>query len=867
MPDLQERAQQVLSNILHQYTRFSVSTIDSFFQQIVRGFAQELGLQSGFSIEMDQEHVMASIVNDLITAAGQDEQLRAWLVEFAEDKLLSGKNWDFKRELAVLGNELFNETFNARKAALLQATHDKAILRRFVQQLYQHVAHFEIKLQDLGKQALVTMQQADLEVTDFSFGKSGVAGYLAGLATKQKFTPTQRALSTLQHLEGWYSKKSDKQQRIVQVVQGGLQSILKQVVQFYQTHHRTYHTALSVRHFLYTLGIITQLLDRLNDYRAAHNVMLISDASLFLRKVIAENETPFVYEKIGAFYKHFLIDEFQDISSFQWHNFKLLIENGMSEGYMSLVVGDIKQSIYRWRNSDWKLLLTKIEEDINPTTAIVLNQNWRSKQHIIDFNNTFFTTAVTYLVKHLESGLETLEDVALKKDLSAQAQQLRAVYQDVYQYMPPKYLHADKGYVNITFLEDTLTDKGQLLSWREAVKARLPLLIESLQKDGFALKDIVLLVRNNAEGREIFHTLMAYQHSPQAKLDCRYETIFSEALYLSHNPWVNILVNALKCLNNETDQLAQAELLYLYQLCVLKKYLPTFYNDAQPGEETPQLPEAFFEKRLLLQQLSLYELVEALISLFQLRGTEETPFLQAFQDVVLDFSKKEMADINGFLAWWKEKGYKHTLPRAEEQDAMSIMTIHQAKGLQFKAVILPFCEWDFDHNLRHPPTLWCHTDHPPFSKFPVLPLQYTRLLKDTVFAREYYAEQMQAHLDNLNLLYVAFTRPQDRLYVFTLSPKKSTLKTTADLLHQTFSQEQQPNSPNSYLSWKNFWDADKGVLELGQAIPLPQPSAQVAPKDLQQYTTRNKLHQLVERKDYFSFFTTLEEWAVEPSHD
>lgn len=819
---LQGRAQAVLSNILHQYTRFSVSTIDSFFQKIVRGFAQELGLQYGFSIELDQAHVMQTIVHDLIAAAGQDQQLRQWLVELAEDKLLSGKAWNFEKELTELGQVLFTEAFRTHEAQLAAAASDPKAIRQWVQQLYQHTTYFETQLQAWGKQAEEAMHQAGLQVTDFAYGKTGVAGYLTGLVTLKRVEPTQRALRALQHLEAWYSKTSPEQQRIAQLAQQTLQPILQQVVHFYQTHHRTYYTAGAVRHFIYAFGIVTQLLERLNDYRAAHNVMLVSDASLFLRKIIAENDTPFIYEKIGAFYKHFLIDEFQDVSGFQWHNFKPLIANSLTEGHMSLVVGDIKQSIYRWRGSDWRLLLTQIQQDIVGTASVALNQNWRSKQHIVDFNNAFFAIAATGLVQHLEVDLQTLEDTVLKKDLLAQVRQLSAAYQDVHQHLPAQRAQHDPGYVKITFLEEEEAKDADdaPVGWREQVLARLPLLIEKLQKEGFALKDIALLVRNNAEGRAIFQTLLAHQQSPKAQLGCRYDAIASTSLYLSHSPWVSLIINALKCLAPAEDLLAQAELVHLYWQYVLQEATPSFHTDRWDEKALALLPEAFVAQRLELQQLPLYALVDALINIFQLHKAEAGPFLQAFQDIVLGFAEKDLASISHFLAWWEERGHQYALPRVEGQDAMPIMTIHQAKGLQFKVVIVPFCAWDLDHQLRQPPTLWCHTDEPPFDTFPVLPLRYASRLKDTVYAQAYYEERMQAHLDHLNLLYVALTRPEERLYVFAPRPSKALLKTTADLLYQTLEQASSSmDSPNVHHAWADGWNASAGTLEMGQAAP------------------------------------------------
>ena len=207
---LQERSRAVLSHILHQYTQFSISTLDSFFQKIVRGFVQELGLQSGFRIELAQAHVLDILIDDLVTVAGQDAQLQQWLVAFSEDKLLRGKSWDFKRELASLGQALFTESFSVHEAQLVQATSDPSTLQNFLKSLYQCIYHFERKLQSFGKQALATLVQAGLNVDDFSYGTAGVMGYLTGLATKRRWPPSQRALRSLDSVCLLYTSPSPR---------------------------------------------------------------------------------------------------------------------------------------------------------------------------------------------------------------------------------------------------------------------------------------------------------------------------------------------------------------------------------------------------------------------------------------------------------------------------------------------------------------------------------------------------------------------------------------------------------------------------------------------------------------------------------
>ncbi|MHB9147939.1 MAG: UvrD-helicase domain-containing protein [Candidatus Amoebophilus sp.] len=829
--ELQKRAQAVLSKVLHNYDHFSVSTIDSFLQSIVRNFSKELGIQHGFTIEMDQETILDYIIDDVINTANQDKQLHQWLVNFAENKLLAGKSWHFKQALKQLGYELFTENFGQQERLLIEATNNKHKLTTFLAELETGRLKFENSLQKLGKEAMHQIQISGLEVSDFSYGQRGIAGYLMGVSEKKNFTPTQRALTALESIEAWYSKTSPKKLSIVSLVQNSLQDILKKIISYYQAEHHIYHTTLAVQQFIYAFGIITHLLASLRNLRAEKNIMLISDAANLLRQIIAENDTPFVYEKVGSFYNHFLLDEFQDISDFQWQNLKPLISNGLATGHMSLLVGDAKQSIYRWRGSKWQLLSTKLEKEFTATKSLVLEHNWRSKPSIVHFNNTFFTQASKNLASHLQQEINQLEDNStLKQQLSVHLQAISSVYAHAYQHIPaPVQSSQDQGYVEVNFLcEADLQEEKS--SWKEQIKQRLPALLEELQKDGFRLQDIALLVRSHAEGRELSQSLLSYQHSEHAKPGYKYSAISAESLYLGQSPWINIIISALKYLENEIDILARTELVYLYQIYVCKKEQGVsheLFQQNRVGDDHNLLPTEFISEFYRLTKLPLYERIVKLVSIFQLNTTASKPFIYTFQDIVLTYLQQNPAEHYNFLKWWEEKGNKHALPHMEGEDAIHIMTIHQAKGLQFKVVIVPFCAWNLDHNTYKPPIIWCSTDKAPFSTFPSLPLRYHKGLQETVYAQAYYEERMQVYLDHFNLLYVALTRAEERLYIFAQQPEKAKLDTTADLLYQTISGpplkfNDKEDSNKYFLKWEHYWQEDNQKLVIGNPITSNQ---------------------------------------------
>lgn len=800
---LQHRAQATLANILHKYDHFSVCTIDSFFQKIIRSFIHELNLKSDFSLVLDPKHALSTIVDELMASAHQYPELQHWLLTSAERKLLAGQSWYPKQELLTWGKALFIASSEASMKYVDKAQHEK--LPKLFTLVTDRIYHFESHLRDLGQRSLAVIQRMGLTVNDLAYGYAGAAGWLAKLAAQGRGRPSIRVKRVLNDVNAWFSKASSHR-ALLPEVQQLLHPYLQAAVQFYDQYHRVYYTACEMEKAMYSTYLPMHLLSYLQAYREQHNVLFLSDITYLLHQIIGQNEVPFVYEKAGTTYQHFLIDEFQDISRIQWENLQPLITNSLHAGHTSLVVGDVKQSIYRWRGGDWKLLLTQLEESIPSTISKKLSNNWRSKKNIIDFNNYFFECAAEILTVHLRNTLPPLGSSTMKTVLEEDIDQLHTMYKDVAQDQPKSCQRKDEGHVHISFIEEN-TPELVHKNWREVVQARIPQLLASLQYDGYALHDIAILTRNNAEGRLIFSDLTAYQQSQKANDNRKYAVISKETLCLAHNPWVNLLIHAITHLVDPANIIAQVTLSYLYQTYVLNKPIHQSSICFQPKQtdSTSLLPSLFTQRKIYLSQLELPELVEALISIFQLRNKNCTAFVQGFQDLIAAFMvEQRTTDPVLFLAWWDMEGAKRTLPQSSQQDAVTLMTMHQAKGLQFKVVIIPFCDWDLDHGAHHAPHLWLTTKQAPFTACPKIPLKYAKSLQDTLYAQDYYQERIKIHLDHLNLLYVAFTRPEDRLYVFAPHTLKDQMKRVSDLLYQTL--RKTPSGRATSTKWKKAWD-------------------------------------------------------------
>ncbi len=840
---LQARAKQVLTNILHNYSQFSVSTIDSFFQKVIRAFTREIGLQSGFTLELDQKKVLEEVIDLVLQDVGKNEQLTHWLTQFAEEKVEAGSNWDFRKDIRMLGQEIFQEHYKSFEKDIAATVKQEDFIPELLKKLKDITQAFENEMKFCGAKALEIMAAHGLDIDDFSNRKGGVMGYLEKITKKDDYKPGVRAREALLGPENWHTKTSKKATQIAEAVMAGLGECLENAVLKYDTHYPQYESARQIMRLIYTFGILANITQKLEEYRNEHDVMLISDAGTFLKEIIGGNDAPFIYEKIGATYKHYLIDEFQDTSGFQWENFRPLVQNSLAEGHSNLVVGDVKQSIYRWRGGDWQLLLEKIVEDIGAaqTEELNLNQNWRSGKNIIEFNNSLFAGTPSLLEALSLEGLKDIESESLQEFLKVEASKIATAYKDVFQEFPPQRdSQVSPGYVNISFVdtpeEEEEAPEAQSVSWKDEVLKRIPKMVEGFQDNGYALKDIAFLVRNKSDGKLIADRLLAYKSLPEAKAGYRYEVISSESLKIGSAVSVGMIINALRYFDNPSDVIAKANMIHDYQVYVRDRHVDQHaLFIAAVNETVPYdwLPEDFKSVGPGLSSLPLYEVVEVLIRIFELQDLNgEYAYMQAFQDTVLEYSKNENADIASFLKWWDDQGHDTTVQISDTTDAMKIMTIHKSKGLQYKVVVVPFCDWKIDHDPTQNNTLWCCSDLPPFNEIPYLPLKYSGSLKSTIYQESYYEERVKAFMDALNMLYVAFTRAEENLWVMGALPKRNkkgemSIQRVSDLIYTYFdtSLEHQKGTVNL----QSYWDRENNVFSFGELSPVQSANKKQSP--------------------------------------
>ena len=801
------RAKKILVEILHDYSAFNISTIDRFFQQTTRAFTREIGLQGGYGIEMDQDMVLAEAVDRMLADLDRPEnkELLGWLLRFAEDKIAEGRGWNLRQDIKALGKELFKESYKAFSDQVSEDIADKSALAEYKKELFALIRSVEAEARRMGEEGKALLKRYGLEPSDFKGNSRSPFFYFDRLARGEMKEPTATFQGLVDNLEAYSTRTTptDKKQAMESAYSSGLNDCVRRIVTFF-SDLTTYLTAREVTRYYDTLGILTDISRQIAAYREEKNIMLIADTTELLNKVIGGSDVPFIYEKTGTRVDHYMIDEFQDTSGMQWENFRPLIADSLAQGHADLIVGDVKQSIYRFRNSDWKLLDEQVRRDFPEelTREDTLKDNWRSCRQIVAFNNAFFTVAPAVLQALYNELLETSS--LGEKERAAFRTKIMSAYDKTYQRVPAPF-QGKAGHVRIDFLED-----GEEQDWKEAAMERLPAVLERLQDNGYALRDIAILVRTNQEGAVVADTLLAYKEAhPSDRY--RYDIISDDALFVGRSPAVRFLVAVLRFLRNPEEPTARKLLLYAYQT------LTGSFGEAEPDESV-------LVELLSVTGQSLYELAEGLFRKFAAYFADtEQVFVQAFLDMVAEFSQKETADLGRFLEWWDESGYRKTIATPDGQDAIRILTVHKSKGLGFKVVIIPFGDWEIDHKPTKPVILWCRPDRKPFDRLRLLPIRYGVSLGRTIFARDYFKERLHAFIDNLNTLYVAFTRAKEELLVFAPSPRKLTkdkkvekISSIADLLWAGVGQEVSDTRDGEPLEpLPSCFDPEEAVFEMG----------------------------------------------------
>jgi ATP-dependent exoDNAse (exonuclease V) beta subunit len=806
---VRERAQLILRLLLHDYSRFSVSTIDRFFQQIIRSFARDAGLQMGFRTELNHQMVMLQAIDRVILEMDMPghESLKRWLLDFAEKKITEGKSWNISREINALSEEIFKEAYQSAAGELTIKLSDKDFMNRYLHNLHHIISSYEQRQQAYGEEGVAIIRKWDLDIQkDFNGGSRSKVRLFDKLAN-QEVVNEEHIDALVDNPDIWVRKANAD--HVNQAIEGafndGLNHLLQTMIKERQNEGRDYHTAQAILKNFYALGIINDVNKKIEEVSREQNLFLLSGTNHLLTRIIQEDEAPFIYERTGTRYAHYMIDEFQDTSTLQYANFKPLITNSLSEGHTTLLVGDVKQSIYRWRNSDWTLLANRVEENFRTfgTGVFTLDTNWRSLARVVHFNNSFFSHTAQALQFQLANKIP--DDLQADPSIEELKNKIVDAYSDVVQQKGSNQSE-NGGRVSFQFFEAENKETFQEQATQGAITH-----IELLLANGFKSSEICVLVRKRDEGICITNALLSGDYHSQGQ---SLPVISNETLQLNSSPAVLFVINHLKFLQNPNDKVLETFIRLHLQRYAQEADDPVF--DASQVFHNQQ-SQASWEAHLTFlrhkQQMPLYDLTDELVRLLPLRvRSDQGLFLQALLNSVNAFSNREPADLNIFLDEWEKTGQFDTVMVPESQEAIRVMTVHKSKGLEFRAVVMPFCNWDLD-NTRLKNLLWCKPQNAPFNDLTLVPVNYERALVKSHFVSEYLEELLHQYIDNLTLIYVAFTRARESLAGFCQKKKNKELTTISDLLLTHLSTVTTENENTD-----GQWNEEEGLYLSGQFL-------------------------------------------------
>ena len=811
---LRKEAGEILFAILHDFSRFSVCTIDAFFQKVIRAFARELNLHSGFSIELDHSVILSDAVDGMLADSAQEQELGKWLNEYVMSNLDDEKSWNLKGEIMKLSEELFKEKFKILSADEQLKLGDKEFLLKYISNLRTLTASFRNKLTELGKKCEKISSDHGL-TDDMFFQKSkGVPGFIRNLALGKMAEPKSYVREILKDPPKWSTGLPCQQLR--DAISGGLDEAVKEAIRFWDNNIVLYNSANAILPNIYALGILSDVLMKIRNITASENSFLITDAGELLSLITRDDQAPFIYEKIGNRYENYMIDEFQDTSQMQWNNFSPLISESMGGGHDNLVVGDVKQSIYRFRNSDWQILGRMQNELVDNVRFLSepLKTNFRSRTDIIRFNNSLFS-----IIPEQIDALFSENTLPLK---------FTRLYAEAVQKDPGR---KGGGYVRLEFIDDEKHEEEQDINdqftgivsgpekkWRDIVLEKLPAVIETFQDKGYKASDIGILVREGREGADVLNRMISYSNgcSPDRKRKYNYNIVSNDSLALSNSPAINFIISVLIVLNDPSDMISRARMLRFFLMAKGNENaqdVPLF-SETLIEDKNGYFPDGYKEFLKKASQMPLFEAVENIISFFSLGSYAwNVSYFNTFQDLVLNFTGSKNTDLQSFLEWWETTGKSKSVILPANKDAAKVITIHKSKGLEFKIVIIPFISWNIDHKIQHHPILWIKPETPPFNTLGVVPVRYQTGLEKTIFADAYFQEKYSAYLDNINLLYVAMTRAVDAIWGFlpaTTGKNNEIARTIKDAI---CAEERPAGEAGIFLA--GCYDKEKNVFELG----------------------------------------------------
>ena len=726
---LRARARVILSQILHDYSLFNVSTIDRFFQSVMRAFARELGKMVSYGVELDEKSIRLAAIDRIYADLGKQEnaKLLGWMTEFAKEVVAEGEGWNIKDKIADLSSEVNNEGYKLlqRNAGAAYGNLDGNDVQDLKVRVKKIRALFIKRLKEIGNNGLAHMSALGHSPSEYK------GGFRSPFCRFEKMAKGEMQDGDSAKFKAIYNNKSEwvsKENNPDDFYSNDLNNDIKDFIDLCDKLP-LFRTAEAILQRINQFGILNNIQREIQTICREQNVMLLADTTELLNRIIDGNDTPFIYEKIGTQLNYIMLDEFQDTSRMQWQNFEPLIaeiesRTSHKNGFGNVVVGDIKQSIYRWRNSDWQILHNFATGPIGKySKSISLDTNWRSLQNIITFNNSFFESAAKEL------------DNKFASNSSGNLTPIAEIYKTIAQQYPKeKSSIPAEGYVEVRIYDkvpkgtkETTGTDAKMRPYQATVEA-----IKDALCRGYSYSHITILVRKNTEGAAIAKHL----------LENNIPVVSSDSMLLVSSKVIRGLVERLAAIATSAPAPADTD------------------------KELRNMPLL-----QLVQHIIHNELPDA--------AKADMAYLNAFMDVVLKFTSEEGSNLSLFLKWWSENGTSYSIS-APKSNAVTICTIHKSKGLEAEIIIIPFFTCKLEPEVNG--IIWCSTTDPEIGYNQPLPVLYSAKLENTLFKEDYYKEKHNCYIDAINLAYVACTRPRNELYIFADKSARSFNNSMASLL-------------------------------------------------------------------------------------
>lgn len=798
--EIRHKCKVALRYILHDYSRFRIETIDSFFQSVLRNLAHELGLNARLQVDLNDKQILSQAVDNMVDGLGKEEDkgVMPWIDDYVKDQLENDKGWDIRERIKSLAKIIFTEQYMNRDDELREKLDNEELLSEYRRTLRKLKAQAQEALKkaaiDLDND--VSAYKGDIS-KDISRG-SWVLEYrdqmLAGdyADAKAKITET-RLLGLNDPVE--LVKKADKENdELLTRLQPLCQAILRCDDEC-NRHLPTINTVdLSINH-VNPLRLLGQIEKEVTSISNDSNRFILAKTPQLLSRMIGDDDAPFVFEKMGTLFNNVMIDEFQDTSRLQWNNFKILLLESMASGGSGLLVGDIKQSIYRFRNGDWRILKNIASElHTNPPKFETLSHNFRSDTRIIGFNNAFFTRAAEIL------------------DADEKEKIIQEIYSDVRQFWPKD--KEPSGYVRVMLKTDKSVKKDD---WEERQLQDMCAQITRLHEEGLPYNKMAILIRTKKSTPAMIQYIAEYLPGVQV--------VSEEGYLLSSSLTLQMIIAALKVLHHGADDpISMRFLVKHYMLDILGKN--TEIEDFINIDAADILPKEFIEHQHELRQHPIHELCEEIYRMLHLdKIVGDDAYILTFFDLLSEYLRTETSDIQSFLQYWEDDMSGKSIPSCEV-NGISILTIHKSKGLQYHTVLMPFCEDAMD-NVRDDQILWCEAKESPYNGIGSLPINGSKKkFEQSEYNEDYHEEQLQRRIEELNSLYVGFTRAEHNLYIWGDACGESRKYST--LLHEVlssplpvFNEDKEKGTPGEpHVTFSMVEDSGITTYTIDDAVPV-----------------------------------------------